>query len=322
MNNKILVPKQQRGIALITILVMVALASIIAATIVKRQYLTADNTAYLMRQNQALQYSKSAEYFLSELLVQDAKNSPEADYLQETWAQPLPPFPVDGGVVSGRVEDLSGKFNLNSLLKANGEPNEKTRKIFENLLVRVGLPAELSQSVIDWQDPDDQTSGSMGAESQYYQGLGQSYLPPSRMFSHIDELKLVRGFEGANYNRIAAYISALPVIDSKININTAPALILASLDKSLDVNAVQQMLKAKQAKFEHFSTLAGLLDQDLFSRLSPESKTLANDVFDVKSAFFKAQIEVVFGERKRQMSSYLMRKNQQVFVYSRSLVPF
>lgn len=314
--------RQQQGIALITILVMVALASIIAATIVKRQYLIADNTSFLMRQNQALQYSQSAEYFLSELLIQDAKNSPEADYLQESWAQPLPPFPVDGGVVSGRLEDLSGKFNLNSLLQANGEPNPNTRKVFENLLVRVGLPAELSQSVIDWQDANDQTSGAMGAESQYYQSLGQSYLAANRMFSSIEELKLVRGFEGANYTRIAAYISALPAIDTKVNINTAPALLLASLDEKLGVNTVQQMITAKQAKFEHFSTVTALLTQDPFTQLSPESKTLANNVFDVKSAYFKAQIEVVFDERKRQMSSYLMRKNQQVFVYSRSLAPF
>ena len=57
--------KQQKGIALITILVMVALATIIAATIAKRQYNTTENTAYLMRQNQALFYAKSAESFFS-----------------------------------------------------------------------------------------------------------------------------------------------------------------------------------------------------------------------------------------------------------------
>lgn len=314
--------RQQRGIALIAILVMVALASIIAATIMKRQYLTADNTSYLIRQNQALQYSKSAEYFLSELLIQDTKNSPEADFFQESWAQPLPPFPVDGGMITGRLEDQSGKFNLNSLIKANGEPNEKSRKLFENLLVRVGLPAELSQAVIDWQDPDDKTIGAMGAESQYYQGLGQSYLQPNRMFNSIEELKLVRGFEGANYMRIAAYVAALPAIDSKININTAPAIVLASLDTKLDVNAIQQMLKAKQAKFEHFSTVSTLFEQEAFRQLSTESKTLGGELFDVKSAYFKAQITVDFAERKRQMTSYLMRKNQQVFVYSRSLAPF
>ena len=76
--------KQQQGIALITILVMVALATILAATIAKRQANTAENTAYLMRQNQSLLYAKSAEVFFSELLVDDANNA-EAVYLGRPW---------------------------------------------------------------------------------------------------------------------------------------------------------------------------------------------------------------------------------------------
>lgn len=314
--------KRQQGIALITILVMVALASIIAATIVKRQYLTADNTAYLIRQNQALQYAKSAEYFLSELLIQDAKNSPNADYLQEMWAQPLPPFPVDDGMISAKLEDQSGKFNLNSLLKADGTVNENTRQYFEKLLVRVGLPAELSQAVIDWQDADNDTSGPMGAESQYYLGLNPGYLPANRMMSNVEELKMVRGFEGQNYLRIAPYVAALPTVDSKININTAPALVLASLDRNLDLHAVQQMQQTKQARLEHFASVNAMLEQDLFKSLPADSKTLANNIFDVKSAYFKALIEVQLSERKRQLTSELMRKNNQVYVYSRSLSPF
>ena len=61
--NKAMMIKQQKGIALITILVMVALATILAATIAKRQAATAESTAYLMRQNQSLMYAKSAEAF-------------------------------------------------------------------------------------------------------------------------------------------------------------------------------------------------------------------------------------------------------------------
>ncbi len=55
--------KRQQGVALITILVMVALATILAASIVKHQSNTAQNTGYLIRQNQSLLYAKSAEAF-------------------------------------------------------------------------------------------------------------------------------------------------------------------------------------------------------------------------------------------------------------------
>lgn len=313
---------QQQGIALITILVMVALASIIAASIAKRQQHTFENTAYLMRQNQALLYAKSAEAFFSELLIQDSENSAAADHLQETWAQPLPPFPVDDGIVSGQIEDESGKFNLNSLVNAQGLVNEKNQKLFEALLKRVGLPEGLSQAVIDWQDADDLTAGAMGAESQYYQGLPSPHLAANRPFYHVEELRMLRGFEGANYDRIAAYVVALPESSTKININTAPALLLASLDPSLDVNAVTALLQSKQEKLEHFANVNTLFEQAPFAQLNAEAKARANELFDVKSQYFKAKIEVQLANRNRQLSSHLKRKDKQVYVYSRQLLPF
>ena len=314
--------KQQRGVALITILIMVALATILAATIAKRQMSTTEDTAYLIRQNQSLLYAKSAEAFFSELLIQDSQNAPNVDDLQETWAKPMPPFPVDGGTISGLIVDESGKFNLNSLLKSDGTPNDVAKAYFEKLLQRVGLPAELSQAVIDWQDPDDATVGSMGAESSYYQGLTKPYLTPNSKFRSVEELKLVRGFEGNKYNLIEAYVTASPDINSKININTAPALVLASIDPNIDVNAVNSLLEEKLGKLEHFNNASELLTTAPFSNIDQTSQDIANRLFDIKSNYFKAQTEVVLNNRKRQFSSYLYRNNKQVYVYTRSLAPF
>lgn len=315
--------KNQQGIALITILVMVALATILAATIAKKQSNTAENTAYLIRQDQSLLYAKSAEAFFSELLVQDAQDSAQVDHLGETWAKPMPAFPVEDGYISGELQDESGKFNLNNLVKADGTPDENVQKWFEKLLVRVGLPAELSQAVIDWQDPDDQPTGAMGAESSYYQGLQPPYLAPNTQFHNIEELKRVRGFEGKNFDLIKPYISALPTTQStKININTAPALVLASIDEKLDQHAIDDQLKAKFAKMEYFNSVNDLWSLDAFKNIDPDNKQRVMSLLDVKSNYFQAHIEVMLSERKRQFSSSLMRKDKQVFVYSRSLAPF
>ena len=315
--------KNQQGIALITILVMVALATILAATIAKKQSNTAENTAYLIRQDQSLLYAKSAEAFFSELLVQDAQDSAQVDHLGETWAKPMPAFPVEDGYISGELQDESGKFNLNNLVKADGTPDENVQKWFEKLLVRVGLPAELSQAVIDWQDPDDQPTGAMGAESSYYQGLQPPYLAPNTQFHSIEELKRVRGFEGKNFDLIKPYISALPTTQStKININTAPALVLASIDEKLDQHAIEEQLKAKSAKMEYFNSANDLWSLDAFKNIDPDNKQRVMSLLDVKSNYFQAHIEVLLSERKRQFSSSLMRKDKHVFVYSRSLAPF
>ncbi|QIO08627.1 type II secretion system minor pseudopilin GspK [Acinetobacter lanii] len=317
-----MVKRQQHGIALITILMMVALATIIAATIAKHQANTQDSTAYLMRQNQALYYAKSAEAFFEEILAEDAESSASADYLQETWAKPMPGFPIDGGMVSGQIFDESGKFNLNTLLKSDGTPNTDAQAYFERLLKRVGLSPELSQAVIDWQDPDDLTIGAMGAESNYYGSLPKGYMAANQPFHSAEELKQVRGFEGAQYDLIAPYITAIPSINSKINVNTAPALVLAALDERLNLQAVQEAVNAKQGKLEYFASINDVWELAPFNQINANNKNLASQIFDVKSTFFKAQIEVILSERKRQFTSYLMREDNKVYVYSRSLAPF
>ena len=314
--------KQQQGIALITILVMVALATILAATIAKRQANTAENTAYLMRQNQSLLYAKSAEAFFSELLVDDAKNAGDIDHLQENWAKPMPAFPVEDGFVSGTLQDESGKFNLNSLVNNDGTANPQAKAWFEKLLIRVGLPEKLSEAVIDWQDADDETIGAMGAEASYYQGLPQGYLPSNSKFHSVEELKLVRGFEGQKYLQIADYVSAAPTSDTKVNINTAPAMVLASLDPKLDVNAVEQVLQQRQAKLEHFSNISDLWAIEPFTQVNADVRNEVNNLLGVQSSYFKAKIEVLLSERKRQFSSDLVRKDKTVYVAYRSMAPF
>lgn len=312
----------QRGVALLTILVMVALATILAATIAKRQTNTAENTGYLMRQNQSLLYAKSAEAFFSKLLIQDSDNGSSIDHLQENWAKPMPPFPVEDGSVSGKLLDESGKFNLNNLVKADGnQVDDSARRWFEKLLQRVGLPAELSQAVIDWQDTNDEVTGAMGAESSYYQGLDPAYLTPNTKFHSIEELKLVRGFEGKNYDLIKPYVTALPE-QTKVNMNTAPALLLASIDPKVDVKAIEQQLKVKETELTHFNNVDDLWKLSAFSGIDEQSKTDAASLLDSKSSYFTAQIEVVLSERKRQFTSLMMRKDKQVIVYSRSLAPF
>lgn len=314
--------QQQAGVALITILMLVALATILAAGIAKQQTATAENTAYLMRQNQALLYSKSAEAFFAELLVDDAKNAADVDHLQEIWAQPMPAFPIDGGMVSGLLQDESGKFNLNSLVKSDGETvNPAAQQWFERLLVRVGLPAELSQAVTDWQDKNDELTGSMGAENNYYGSLSKGYLAANRPFHDVEQLKQVRGFEGANYLLIRDYISAQPDSEAIVNINTAPAMLLASLDDQLDLVEIDNLLKQRQANMQHWQQVTEFWDTAPFSEVESSRQSQVNNLLGVRSEYFKAKIEVDFHGRKRILTSHLIRQQQNVYVQQRSMAP-
>lgn len=313
---------KQRGIALITILVMVALGTILAATIAKRQAYSTQNTAYLMRQNQALLYSQSAEAFFIELLKDDANQAGDVDHLNEIWAKPLPAFVVEDGDIQGSLKDESGKFNLNSLLNEDGSSNEASQALFGQLLARVGLAPQLVEAVIDWQDRDEQEMGAMGAERRFYQSRKQFALPSNHLFQHIDELKLVRGFEGANFYKIQPYITVHPERRTQININTAAPLLIASVDEQISETAVAQMLAQKAKNFEYFSDVNALWQDPIFDSLSPERKNMLGPLWGVKSNHFKAYIRVRLSERTRFLQSDLIRTDKNVQVIQRQLLPF
>lgn len=311
---------QQQGVALLTVLLMVALASVVAAGIAIHERHSLENTQYVLRQNQALLYARSAEAFFAELLQQDRDNSPNLDHLNESWAKPMPVYPVEDGYVSGVLRDQTGLFDLNSLLKADGSVNVAAQQWFGRLLVRVGLPADLSQAVIDWQDSNQDTSGALGAEDDYYRGLNPAYLAANQPFHQVDELKLVRGFEQGQFERIAPFVTALPVA-AKLNINTAPAMVLASIDPSIDLAALTQQLQQQQKQLKHFENTEALWQLAAMQNVDPANKQQVTGLLAVTSCCFNAEIEVMMSGRKRQLNSAILRKDQQTFIYARTLAP-
>lgn len=311
---------KQEGMALITILMMVALGTILVAGIAKHQTSTREQTARLMTQNQALLYAKSAETFFMQLLKDDLEHSPDIDHLNENWAQPMPAFPIENGMVSGRLIDESGKFNLNSLVNADDSVNEAAKLWFEQLLLRLDFPVQLSEAVIDWQDQNDEMMGSMGAESNYYGTLNPSYLPPNSKFTDVQELKKIRGLENGAHLKLLPYVSAMPNAQMKVNINTAPALVLAALDDSIDVDQLDTLLKHRTKSFENFSHIDELWSLPMFE--TSKNRSLFTPLLGVQSRYFKAQIEIIFAQRKRQMTSDLVRTDKEVHVLSRTLAPF
>src|SRR5699024_1985648 len=139
---------------------------------------------------------------------------------------------------------------------------------------------------------------------------------------NVEELKLIRGFEGQKYLQIADYVSAAPTLESKVNVNTASAMLLASLDPKLDVNAVQQALQQRQENLEYFSNINDLCAILPFVQVYPVISNEVNDLLGVQSSYFKAKSEVLLSGRKRQFISDLVRKDKIVFVAYRSMAPF
>ena len=110
----------QRGVALVTALLVVSLVTVAAVAMATRQQVDVRRTANLLHGEQAYAHAVSAESWARVVLRRDAKDN-DYDVLEDEWATALPPIAVEGGLVSGRVEDRQGRFNLNNLVDSDGE---------------------------------------------------------------------------------------------------------------------------------------------------------------------------------------------------------
>ncbi|MDS4029550.1 MAG: type II secretion system minor pseudopilin GspK [Candidatus Contendobacter sp.] len=120
--------KPRTGVALITVLLIVFLASIAAASLATLQQLAIRRTTVLEHQQQARLYTLGAEQEAMIILARDRQRN-ETDHPGEEWANLPPALPIEGGTITVRLTDLQGCFNLNNLWRpAPGElsptPNE------------------------------------------------------------------------------------------------------------------------------------------------------------------------------------------------------
>jgi general secretion pathway protein K len=172
--------RRQRGVALITVLLIVFMASVAAASLMTLQGFTLHRSTLLLNQQQARLYSLGAEQWAIALLKRDLRNDLEqnerVDTLQEDWATIPLSLPVEGGSISGRIEDLQGRFNLNNLLRtkkppgadSNASPNKpnlpKARRAEQKSALNKEAPLEEKPQDAEGEDTAAEEEGNADKE--------------------------------------------------------------------------------------------------------------------------------------------------------------
>jgi general secretion pathway protein K len=211
--------RQQRGVALLVALLVVALAVMLIAALLDRGELALARTRNLLRAEQADAYAQGMDIYAATLLTMQAADGPDSN--ASPWAMPMPPQEVAGGFIGASMRDQNGCFNLNNLsgaYKARWEP------VFARLLIALGLDPALETSVENWLG----TGADENADRNYYLAQAVPYRPRHGPFVHVSELRLVRGVSGEVYARLAPHVCALPA-GTLINVNTASVPLLRSL---------------------------------------------------------------------------------------------
>lgn len=217
---------RQRGVILISAMVMTAMAAVIAAALFFETGLAARRVVANFALEQALQIGQGAEALAAQVLSEDRN---QTDSPQDNWAQPVDPVEVEEGVVlEAQLSDAAGRFNVNSLVNAEGERDENAVKVFGRLLELKGLESRWSDMVADWIDPDTQPGPDGGEDGLY---LAQT--PPHRAgnlaITSLSELQQMPGFTREMYDLIAPHVTALPAGVRAVNVCTADGVVLDAL---------------------------------------------------------------------------------------------
>lgn len=219
---------RERGVALLTVLFILALLTTVAA------YLVADEALWLRRvenlrdTEQAWQLMRGSEAWARAVLRRDLAAG-GTDHLGEAWARLSQPVRVEGGALQTRVEDAQGRFNLNNLRAGR---DKVWYPAYQRLLALLELDPKLADTLVDWLDDDGLPTGAAGMEDGGYLARRPPYRSANRMLADTAELAWVDGYDAAARAALAPYITALPAVGVRLNVNTCPPLLLRILARA------------------------------------------------------------------------------------------
>ena len=286
--------RRQGGVALISVLLIVAILVALSTQLLSNHNLVVSQHQNSFEQNQALQYAYGAEELARQLLFDDFSISgPGVDHLLETWAQPVLPFKLDGGgYLEAQVKDLNGCFNVNSLIGVTGADNlARLKRLLQNL----GVDQGLGDLIKDWVDIDQDVTG-FGAEDNAYLGLTPPYRTANQSMRHISELFLLNNVEFEDVGIMSPHLCLLPSSDNKVNINTATAEFLYSLDAGISFDDAQGLVESERS----------FLDVKSFVDANPDFEIVAPQL-SVTSEYFEVQAKVQVGESTMSIASLFFR---------------
>ncbi len=274
-------PARQRGVAVVTALLLTTLAITIVASLFWQQQVQVRSI-----ENQRLQLQKQwilrgALDWARLILREDAKFS-SVDTLEEPWAVPLSETKLDQYVENGKTEtdaadaslsgtivDAQSRYNLTNL-SANGTVNQTEVAVFERLLTSAQLNPALARATAN-AIADSQPKPATA-------GLNNDAAARPMALTQVDDLLAVKGFTPAAIEKIRDFVILLPRI-TPVNVNTAPAEVLAARIDTLSLTDANALVASR--KKTSFRDIA-----DLSQRLPGKPFVVSANDLAVATSFF------------------------------------
>jgi general secretion pathway protein K len=276
-------------------MLIVVIATTIAVSIVHEEKFTIRKSMHVHLMDRASLYAFGLEDWAQIYLREDRKDS-DIDSLDENWAISIPGLPIEGGYLTGYLEDEQARFNINTLV---GSELAVTR--FKRLCDSLEVDDSFIPALMDWIDADFDIRYPDGMEENY-----ENYRVANREIVDISELMLVEKIDQEIFEKLKPHITALPT-PTTLNINTMSAEIFKSLGEDLDASKF-----IEEREDEPYDSVEEFIER---LQLPVAIEGLAAD-----SHFFRAHGQVVQGEQVFNMTSLVYRDDKgKTTVLSRTL---
>ena len=294
--------REREGMALLTVLLLVAVMSVVAVAILDDVRFSVRRTTNVETQSQAQWYAAGAETLAHAQIKRLLAAGPARTPLDPEWNGRTLSFPVDGGTITATVTDGQACFNLNSLVLGFGE-DLTARPLgaaqFRALGPAVGAPDSrmraIADALTDWLDADA-TALPLGAEDGAYAGLAKPYRTGGVMLAEVSELRAVKGVDADTYDSLRPYVCALPTSRlSPLNVNTltpeqAPLLTMLT-DGALSPQRARAVIAARPR--DGWPDTAAFWAQPALATLQIDAE--ARDQINVLTRFFDLRVDVELG---------------------------
>ena len=300
----------QRGVALLTILLLVVSITVVAGAMLASQKIAIRRSGLLFDQNQLLQDINAGQQLAVTLIRADAKLN-DTDSEQDIWAQPIPPYTLGGHSIDIELRDEGSRFNINNLYH-NGAVDTAALAVFQRLLTQLNLEPDTAVAILDYQDADSEVYQDGGDENVVYaqqSNRGADTALPNQALLSIDQLAEVKGVDAQVLATLRPYITAVPYY-LPININTASPVLFAALVEGASSQQMQSIieLRAKQA----FSSVDDVWQLPVLSSVKEEERKALTPLLAVDSQAFMALItasdNATVGQARQRFATIIISK--------------
>ena len=304
---------RQRGAALLLAMLILTLVATLASGMVWQQWRAIQVEAAERARTQSAWILMGALDWARLILREDARTG-GADHLGEPWAVPLAearlstflaadrnnnssaePDDIEA-FLSGTLIDAQSRWNLRKLIDADGKPVPAQRRVLARLCEQAGLASDSAERI--------------------ELALAKAWAPNAAAIApqRLSELAWL-GIEAETVRRLEPWVILLPGVDTRVNVNTAAAEVIAAAVDGMSLGSAQRLLQERQR-----TPLKGDLNAPANRAYFPPDPQTNLEGVGVSSRYFIIQGRLRLGERVLEERSLIERRQLDMVVLSRERI--